>query len=392
MTKIKATKIRLYPSKEQTLLIEKTFGCCRFIFNHFLDVKIKHYEETKKQFSYFDLTKLLSELRNSDQFPWLKEVSNYSLRGSLRALDNAYKRFFKQKLGFPKFKSKGKSRDSFNVDSNIKVNDDGTVTIPMMGKIPYRGKVNNLVKLRNITIFKDSDGNYYASLCGDYIHEELEKSDKSVGVDLGIKNFAILSDGQVFENNNFLRRKEKKLKFLQRKASKATGNAKLKKKKIVAKQHFKVRCAREQYLHQVSNKIVRENQTIVIENLAVKNMAKNSKLAKSIHDVSWGKFIRMLTYKSEWNGRDLKVIGRFFPSSKTCSNCGTIKEELKLNERTFKCGSCGHEMDRDLNAALNILNEGLNPSGLEARSDVKQKDAERLSLESVMTHCTVKVT
>jgi putative transposase len=378
----KSYKFRIHPTKEQEFLLSKHFGHCRFVFNKFLNERKEKYLNEKTSLNYYDNARTLTELKKDEEFVWLKEVNSQSLQASIRNLDIAYKNFFNKQNKFPRFKSKY-DRQSFKVPQNVLVK-DGKLVVP---KFKEGIKLNLHRRLEGnplfATISKSTTGKYYVSITCEVEHKPFEKTNKSVGIDTGIKELAILSDGSGYENIKSLKTKLKKLKYEQRQLSKKTkGSGSRNKQKIkLALVHEKITNIRKDYLHKVSTTIIRENQTICVEDLAVKNIMKNHCLAQSMSDVSLGAFYTMLEYKANWNDRQFVKIDRFFPSSKTCSNCGWIKQDLTLAIREWTCNSCGEVHDRDINAAKNILKQGINIlSGSGIESYVKQKRDEALPL------------
>lgn len=332
-----------------------------------METKTNAYLSAKVNYSRFDLQKQLVELKKECE--WLKEVNSQSLQAVLQNLDSAYKRFFKG-AGFPKFKSKH-SKQSFHIPQNVKVTNDRLV-IPKFRKKGIKIKLHRPLEgtVKSATISRTPTGKYFVSILCDTGVECLPKSkiteDTSIGVDLGIKDFAVTSEGEVIDNPKFLRKNIERLKVLQRRASKKQKGSQNRKKanKRVALLHEKIKNQRQDFLHNVSSRLVSENQTICLENLGVKNMMKNHCLAQAISDVSWSEFNRMIEYKAEWYGVNILRIGRFTPSSKTCE-CGGINKDLKLSDRVWECKSCGRVNERDLLAARNIKKFALHkePSG-----------------------------
>ncbi len=359
----KAYKYRIYPNKKQKELIQKTFGCCRYVYNHYLAKRIEIYKQNKATFSYGqcsnDLTNLKSELE------WLKEVDSTALQSSLKYLDYAYQKFFNEHSGYPKFKSKKTHRFSYKskcVNNNIQYCDKH-IKLPKLGMVKTKNKLIPRGRILNATVSQEPSGKYYVSLCCTNVDiEPLEKAVNVVGIDLGIKDLLIASDGKKFNNQKLTKKYEDKLAKEQRKLShKIKGSKNWNKQRIkVARIHEKISNTRKDYLHKISHKLVSENQVIVSEDLAVSNMAKNHNLAKTIQDCGWYELTRQLQYKSTWNNRQYVKIGRFVKSSQTCSVCGYVNEETKnLSVREWTCPNCGNMHDRDINAAINILNEGL---------------------------------
>ena len=346
----KAFKYRIFPTEPQKELIAKHIGSSRFVYNLALETKNAAYISAKHNYSVFDLVKQLPELK--EELPWLKEVNSQSLQQSIQNMDIAFKKFFKG-AGFPKFKSK-RDRQSFSIPQNVIVDNDLLIIpkfkegIKMSLHRPTKGTI------KSATISVTPTGKYFVSiLCDtkkDIPTKVPIKENTTIGIDLGIKDFAITSDGEVFENPKYLRKAQSKLKYVQRKYSKYKGK---RTKQNLALLHEKVVNKRKDFLHKLSSKLISENQTIALETLAVKNMVKNHNLAQSISDASWSTFVSMLEYKAEWNGKNILRIGRFAPSSKTCS-CGVINKDLKLSDREWTCKSCGTTHDRDILAACNI--------------------------------------
>ena len=357
---LKAYKYRIYPNEEQINYLQKTFGCTRFIYNQMLADRIKSYEENKDL--DIKIIKYPTPAQYKKEYEWLKEVDSLALANAQMNLDKAYKNFFRDKsVGFPKFKSKKDNHKSYTTN-----NQNGTIYIENNRiKIP---KLKSMIKIKqhrefvglikSCTISQNPSGKYYISMLVDTENIQLPKLDTKVGIDLGIKEFAITSDGEMFSNPKWLNKSEKRLRKLQKDLSrKQKGSNNRRKDRLkVAKLHEKISNQRKDYLHKISHYIISENQVIVIEDLKVSNMIKNHKLAKSIADVSWSEFRRQLEYKSEWYGRELIIAPSNYASSQLCSNCGNKSSQTKdLSCRTYICPVCGMIMDRDINASKNLL-------------------------------------
>jgi len=385
---LKSIKFRLYPNENQQELLEKQFGYCRFIYNWALDYSNWEYKTNKTTTFKKDWESKLPDLKL--YLPWLKEANSQSLQHELRHLEDAYKRFYKKLGGFPKFKSKY-DKQSFHVPQNFKI-ENVLLTIPKIKNISLVvSKDLSQFDLRSMTISKTKTGKYFVSVLYDDRSEAPEKKEikkeSSLGIDLGIKDFCILSNGTKINNPKFLEHNQKRLRRLQQSFSrkKKDSSNRSKAKQQVVLLHEKISNQRSDFLHKTSSLICesQEVNTVCVEDLNVKGMMKNHKLAKSISSVSWSEFVRQLTYKSEWNGKNLLKCNRFDPSSKVCNECGLIKEDLKLSNRYWIC-PCGASIDRDLNASKNVRDFALNKlysEDTENFKSVERKD--RINSESV---------
>ncbi len=356
---LKAVKVRLYPNKEQRQALEQSFGNCRWLWNWCLNKMNKTYLETGKGLSGYQVKKLIPELKKEHE--WLSLAYSACLQQVCLNLGVAFNNFFEKRGKYPRFKSKH-GRQSIQYPQNVKVFDK-YLKIPKIGDVkailhrPLEGKI------KTVTISKNCAEQYLAAILVDDDKEkpELKTEGKAVGIDLGLTHFAITSDGSKYANPKFLSKHEKNLKRKQQQLSRKQkgSNNRNKAKRKVARVHRKITNCREDFLHKLSRRIVNENQVIVCENLAVKNMMQNHKLAKAIHQVGWGMFMTMLKYKAEMDGKVYLEVDRFFASSKTCHVCLNIVDSLPLEVRTWTCPNCKTTHDRDVNAAINLRDEGL---------------------------------
>jgi putative transposase len=372
---LKALKIRLYPTWKQTQMLNQHFGSCRFVYNKALDFKKTQWETSKIKHSKFDMIKWVTDFRKNPDFPWLQEVKCEVIQNQIDGLDNAFKGFFRGG-GYPRFKKKSNVQ-SFTSKQTFKILENVNKIVFFSQKIKFRTsleyvKLLRTSKIKRITYSKDAAGAFYVSVLIDapILNEDRSQITNEIGIDLGLKEFLVTSDGERIGNPRFFRKSKTKLAKLQKrhsrkmKGSKAREKSKLK----VAKCHKKIVNQRSHFFHQLTNKLIDENQDISLETLRVKNMIKNHSLAMSIQDASWSTFVSMLEYKAGWRGAEIRRIGSFLPSSKTCSSCGNVKE-LALADRTYECLHCGLVIDRDENAAINILEFSKNEHNLKQNRD-----------------------
>lgn len=357
---IKSFKVRIYPTQEQQILLEKSFGASRFIYNHFLKLKQYLYQEFNIKITYNHMSKMLTELKR--QKPWLTVPDKCALQNALKDLDSAYKKFYNG-AGYPKFKRKD-GKNSYRTNSNIKVN-NSFISIPKVGLLRYKDtyklEEENILKIYNVTISKDTIGHYYASISAEVYIPHFERTNQNVGIDLGLKEFAIFNTGRKIDNPRILKHLEKKYRKLAKAVSrKVYDSANYKKAKLkLAKFHKYVTNIRKDFLHKLSTNLLKEFDIICLENLNIKGLMKSNK-AKSFQDVAQSEFIAILKYKAEWYGKTIIQVSQWFPSTQLCSECGYKNPDLKnLDIREYNCPICGTHHDRDINAAINILREGL---------------------------------
>jgi putative transposase len=361
-------KYRIYPNEEQQTLLGKHFGCVRFVWNYFLNERQEYYLKNKEEIeekrikgglNYYDNSKQLTILKKDKQ--WLNDCNSQSLQASLKHLDSSYKMFFRKTHCFPNFKNKD-SKQSFTIPQHFKL-EDNKIYFPKF-RDGITTKEDRKLEGRFIvaTLSKTTTNKYYIAITVEKEIHNLPQIEKTIGLDVGIKDLVTCSDGVRYHNIRSTYKLEKKLRYKQRQLSKKVKGSKNRKKARlkVSLIHEKISNVRKDHIHKITNAITNENQVIIVEDLNVKGMVKNHKLAKAICDVAWSEIYRQLEYKSKWKGRVYHKIDRFFPSSKLCNNCNHINNELSLKDREWNCINCNTKLDRDLNASINILNQGLN--------------------------------
>ncbi|MHB1300987.1 MAG: IS200/IS605 family element RNA-guided endonuclease TnpB [Burkholderiales bacterium] len=364
----RAYKFRFYPTPQQEEILAKTFGCARFAYNYMLRQRTDAWYCRQKRVGYHETSAMLTSLKKQPEFVWLNDVSSVPVQQSLRHLQAAFGNFFAKRARYPTFRRKDGVQSAEYTTSAFKW-DGKQLKIARMDaalKIRFSRTLPKAAAVSTVTVSKDTSGRYFVSmLCTDMVTSK-PPAEGRVGIDLGLTHFAILSNGEKISSPKVFRRYEARLARLQRTlAKKSKGSANRKKAKLkVAKLHARIADSRRDFLHKLSTRLINENQVIAIETLAVNNMQKNHKLAKSISDASWSEFVRQLEYKSQWYGRELIGIDRWYPSSKRCSDCGHTVSTMPLNVRKWTCPECGVNHDRDINAARNVLAVGLTVSAL----------------------------
>jgi putative transposase len=363
MKQKRAYKYRFYPTDEQKHILARTFGCARFVYNWALRLRTDAYYNENKRLYYSDTSAMLTQLKQQEDYAWLNEVSCVPPQQALRHLDKAFRNFFEGRAKYPTFK-KRRNRQSAEYTTSAFKWDGAHLALAKMTEplsIVWSRPLPDGAKPSTVTVTKDCADRYFVSLLIEEDIERLEPVEQSVGADLGLKEFVILSTGEVVGNPKFFHKDEKKLAKAQRRHARKKKGSKnrAKARKKVAKVHARIADRRRDFLHQLSTRLMRENQTICVESLAVKNMVKNHCLAKAISDVGWSEFVSQLEYKAAWYGRNLVKIDKWYPSSKRCFDCGHILDSFTLDVRVWTCPECGTVHDRDINAAKNIRSVGL---------------------------------
>ena len=358
----RAYRFRFYPTPDQETILAQTFGCTRFAYNYMLRLRTDAWYNEKKRIGYHETSALLTKLKKQEEYKWLNDVSSVPVQQALQHLQTSFNNFFAKRTKYPSFKKKSNKQSATYVASAFKW-DGKTLTLGKMKEplaIIFSRNIPKAAKVTTVTISKDAASRYFVSMLCDDAVAKLPKTSGKIGIDLGLTHFAILSTGEKISAPNTFRKNEEKLAKLQRRLAKKKkgSNRRVKACLKVARVHAHTTDARKDFLHKLSIRLVRENQTIAVETLAVKNMVKNRHLAKSISDAGWGEFVRQLEYKSLWYGRTLVGIDKWYPSSKRCSECGFIASKLPLSVREWVCPECGCVLDRDINAACNILAAG----------------------------------
>ena len=363
---LKAYKYKIKPNQQQEELLSKFFGCTRYIYNWGLNKKTSAYKDNGKTINYLQLAKELTSLKRTEECVWLNECTTEALQQSLRSLDNAFTAFFRKKAKYPRFKSKKRTKDSVKFINSVHFDfENWTVKLPKLGKVVLcenRTFDQSICKQGTCTVSRDHCGTYWCSITVDDLQPKPTKTklvkDNAVGIDLGIKDYATLSDGTKYSNPKHLEQSQRKLAHLQkvfaRKDKESMNHERMRIK--VAKCYRSITNQRNDFLHKLSTHLIKNYDVICLEDLNVKGMEQNHHLARAIQGASWSEFVRQLEYKSEWYGKNILFIGRFEPSSKLCHKCGYINSELTLKDREWVCPVCGEHLDRDVNAAINIKN------------------------------------
>lgn len=364
----RAYKFRFYPTPNQITILGNTFGSARFVYNHMLKLRTDSWYNNHTRIGFHQTCLMLPLLKKTQGTEWLSEVSSVTLQQSLHHLQTAFNNFFAKRTGYPKFKSKHSDQSVTYTSSGFKW-DGQRILLAKMSEpldIRFSRSVPKGAKVTMCTVLKDKADRYFISMQCDDVAVALPKNSKSVGVDLGLSHFAVLSDGEKIAAQNMLCKNEKKMVKLQRRLSKKQKGSKnrAKARLKVARLHASIADSRKDFLHKLSTRLIRENQTIAIETLAIKKMQQNKIIARSISDAGWGEFARQLEYKAKWYGRTLIGIDRWYPSSKRCSDCGHMVSKMPMTTRSWICPVCGVSHDRDINAARNILAAGLAVSAL----------------------------
>jgi len=372
---LKGLKIRLYPTLRQAKMLNQHFGSCRFVYNKALDFKKTQWETSKIKHSKFDMIKWATDFRKNHEYPWLQDVKCEVIQNQIDNLDAAFKGFFKG-AGYPHFKKKSNVQ-TFKTKQTFKILENTNKLVFYGQKIKFKTSLDyasllRTSKIKYITYSKDTTDTYFASVLVEIpeLNEDRSNITNEIGIDLGLKEFLVTSDGEHIENPRFFRKSKTKLTKLQKRHSRKLKESKNREKSRlkVARCHKKIYNQRKYFFHQLTNKLLDENQVISLETLKVKNMIKNPNLALSIQDASWSSFVSILEYKAKWRGAEIRRINTFLPSSKTCSCCGNVKE-LTLADRTYECFDCGLVIDRDENAAINIREFSRDPNNLKNNRD-----------------------
>lgn len=364
-------KFRLEPNQEQKILLNKHFGSVRWTYNYFLNQRKNEYLNNKKSLNYYDQSAELTKIKKVNI--WLKEINSQTLQYSLKCLDMAYQGFFNKRTKFPNFKSK-RNKNSFTIPQNVRYEGTKLIVPKFLDGIEMIMERHIKGNIKHCTISKTPTGKYFVSILTELEYQPVRKTTQSIGIDLGIKDFLVLSNGTKIKNHRFLKHYERILAINQKHLSrKIKGTSRYEKQRLkVARIYEKITNSRMDLIHKTTTSLIKQFDTIYLEDLNVKGMMKNHKLSKAIGDVSWSKFIDVLEYKALWNDKSVIHIDRFFPSSKTCNKCGWINNQLTLKDRNWTCTECGEIHNRDFNAAINILNEGYRINISDGTSDYER--------------------